>query len=109
MAHELDLPIFKWQYNLSYVTFQSVPGVLLYRNFTTFTTGHFKKDATTAAVDLPKGEFYLFRSSASFLKVSIPCGCLKAAASERLGVAYLTGSLTKIMRAANKFFIDLQI
>lgn len=95
MAHELDLPIFKWQYNLSYVTFQSVPGVLLYRNFTTFTTGHFKKDATAAAVDLPKGEFYLFRSSASFLKVGIPCGCLKAGASERLGVAYLTESLTK--------------
>ena len=40
--------------------FRSVAGVLLHSNFTTFTTGHFKKDATTAAVDLPKGKFYLF-------------------------------------------------
>ena len=48
------------------VPFQSVSGVLLYSSSKTFTTGHFKKDATTAAVDLPEGEFCQCCSSASF-------------------------------------------
>ena len=75
------------------VPFQSVLGVLLHSNFTTFTTGHFNKDATTAAVDLPKGEFNLFCNSASFFKAGISCSCLKAAPSKRFGVAYLAESL----------------
>lgn len=69
-------------------------GVLLYSSSKTFTTGHFKKDATTAAVDLPKGEFYLFCFSATFFKGGIWCSCLEAAASKGLGTPYLTESVT---------------
>ena len=88
------------------VLFQSVSGVLLYSNFTTFTTGHFTKDAATAAVNLPKGEFYLFCSSASFLKGVVSRSCLKQAASKRLGVAYLAERLIENY-VCSKFVIDL--